>query len=190
MPDCTSTGSLQMEAQYCPQGAGRHARKWKKKEATHQEKGIPAINFVKEGQTGKKTKAPTTSNLDESDCWEMKVDLGKQLVFPNVVHTTQRPDIVIWSPNDKKLVMVELTVPWETRCEEPLERKMGKYTELQEQCRSRGWSTWLFPVEIGCRGFPAQSVWRTLGRFGIKAGDRKRAVGKLRQAAEKASNWL
>jgi len=120
----------------------------------------------------------------------MKVDLGKQLVFPDIVHTTQRPDIVIWSPKDKKLVMIELTVPWETRCDEAYERKMGKYTELQEQCRQRGWSAWLFPVKIGCRGFPAQSVWRMLSNLGIKGGDRKRAVGRLGQAAERASNWL
>ena len=120
----------------------------------------------------------------------MKADLGIQLVFPNIDHTTKRPDIVIWSPNDKTLVIVELTVPWETRCVEAYERKMAKYTELQEQCRSRCWSTWLFSVEIGCRGFPAQYVWRTLGKLGIKAGDRKRAVGRLGQAAEKASNWL
>jgi len=45
-------------------------------------------------------------------------------------------------------------------------------------------------VEIGCRGFPAQSLWRMLGKLGIKAGDKKRAVGRLGQAAEKASNWL
>ena len=49
-------------------------------------------------------------------------------------------------------------------------------------------STWLFPVEIRCRGFPAQSLWRTLGKLGIKAGDRKRDVGRLGQAAETASN--
>ena len=73
--------------------------------------------------------------------------------------------------------MVELTVPWETRCDEAYERKMAKCTELQEQCRRRGWSTCLFPVEIGCRGFTAQSLWRMLGKLGIKAGDRKRAVG-------------
>jgi len=41
----------------------------------------------------------------------MKIDVGKQLVFPNIIQTMQRPDIVIWSQNDKKLVM-ELTVPW------------------------------------------------------------------------------
>ena len=150
----------------------------------------PAIKFVKEGQTAKKARTAATAILDESERWEMKVDLGKQLVFPDIVHTTQRPDIVIWSPKDKKLVMIELTVPWETRCDEAYERKMGKYTELQEQCRQRGWSAWLFPVEIGCRGFPAQSVWRMLSNLGIKGGDRKRAVGRLGQAAERASNWL
>ena len=61
----------------------------------------------------------------------MKVDIGKQLFFLNIIHTAQRPAIVIWSPDDRKLVMVELTVPWETRCEEAYERKMVKYTELQ-----------------------------------------------------------
>ena len=86
--------------------------------------------------------------------------------------------------------MVELIVPWETRCDEAYERKMAKYTELQEQCGGRGWSTCLFPVEIGCRGFPAQSLWRMLGKLGIKAGDRKRAVGRLELTAEKASIWL
>ena len=82
---------------------------------------------------------PTTSVLDESDCSEMKVDLGIQLVFfPNISHTIQRPNIGIWSPNDRKLVMVELTVPWETICEEAYERKMVKYADLKEQCRRRG----------------------------------------------------
>jgi len=51
----------------------------------------------------------------------MKVDLVKQLFFPNIIHTTKRPDIVIWSPNDRKLVMVELMVLRETRCEEAYE---------------------------------------------------------------------
>ena len=43
-------------------------------------------------------------------------------------------------------------------------------------------------VEIECSGFPAQSLWRMLGKLGIKAGDRKRADGRLGQAAEKA--WM
>ena len=81
MPDCTSTGPLQREARYCPQGDGIHIRTGKKEEKKNEEKknACPAINFVKEGQTGKKTKAPTTSILDESDCGEMKVDQVKQM---------------------------------------------------------------------------------------------------------------
>jgi hypothetical protein len=29
------------------------------------------------------------------------------------------------------------------------------------------------PVEVGCRGFPSQSVWKILGAVGIKGGARK-----------------
>jgi len=53
----------------------------RRKKRNTKKKACPAINFIKEGQTGRKTKVPTTLIIDESDCWEMKVDLGKQLVF-------------------------------------------------------------------------------------------------------------
>ena len=90
-----------------------------------------------------------------------------------------RPDIVIWSDIDKRLVMVGLTVPWESRCEEAYARKMSKYTELLEQCREKGWRTWLFPVEVGARGFPAQSMWKMLSAMGVSG-----------HATERASSWL
>ncbi|XP_045167230.2 uncharacterized protein LOC123530520 [Mercenaria mercenaria] len=148
------------------------------------------IQFVKEGQTAPKKKAATTSLIDESDKWEMAVDLRRKLIFPDIVQTNLRPDIVIWSRKDKRLAMIELTVPWETRCEESYERKRAKYTELQEQCKGRGWKTWLFPVEIGSRGFPAQSLWRMLSAMGITGGERKKVIGRLSLAAERASSWL
>ena len=40
-----------------------------------------------------------------------------------------------------KLVLVELTVPWETRCEEAHERKFVKYEDLLEECNQRCWQT-------------------------------------------------
>ena len=66
------------------------------------------------------------SILDGTTGWNMEVDLGKRLVFPDIVHTTLRPDIVLWSRTGKKLIAIELTVPWETGC---------GYTELMELCR-------------------------------------------------------
>jgi len=50
--------------------------------------------------------------------WNMEVDLGKKLVFPGIVYTNLRPDIILLLESGKKLIMTELTVTWETRCEE------------------------------------------------------------------------
>lgn len=32
----------------------------------------------------------------------------------------------------------------------------------------KGWKAWLFPMEVGCRGFPSQSIWRVLTYHGVK----------------------
>ena len=119
----------------------------------------------------------------------MKVDLERKLVFPEIVHTTLRPDVVIWSVQAKKLIAIELTVPWEERCEEAHERKAAKYAELLDNCRKKDWSAYLFPVEVGCRGFPAQSMWRmftALGITGITGNSRKKAVNAVRNGDERA----
>ena len=84
------------------------------------------IAFVKSGDTRKtQTAQPTLQNrsvwssiLGGTTGWNMEVDLGKRLVFQDVFQTTLRPDIVLWSKTGKKLIVIALTVPWETRCEE------------------------------------------------------------------------
>ena len=130
-------------------------RERRKKRQTKKKASL-AINCVKGDQTAKKRKA--TSVVDEFDCWEMKVDLGKQLVFPNINHVKQRPDIVICLLNDRKLVMVRLRVPCEIRCEKGYEQKMAKYTELLEPYKHRGWSTWLFCSGDRMQRVPS-SIW-------------------------------
>ena len=99
-------------------------------------------------------------------------------------------DIVIQSTATKCLVIVELTLHWEERCQSAYELKTAKYTDLQTLCKERGWQTWLFQVEVGCRDFPAQSVWTTLSSLGIVGRQRIAAVTALGQAAERASSWL
>lgn len=51
---------------------------------------------------------------------------------------------------------------------------------------NRGWQAWLFPVQVGCRGFPAQSEWNTVTAFGITGRDKKAAIHRLEEAAERA----
>ena len=81
-----------------------------------------------------------------------------------------------------------LTVPWETICEEAYERKKGKYTELVDLCRQRRWRTWLFTVEVGVRGFCSQSICWLMTAEGTTGRERRKAIQKLSQAAERASS--
>ncbi|XP_053403064.1 uncharacterized protein LOC128558219 [Mercenaria mercenaria] len=89
----------------------------------------------------------------------------------------------MWSRSPKLVVLVELTVLWEERADEAYELKKRKYQDLAHTCRDRGWKTLVFPVEVGCRGFPPQSVWRMLGAVDIKGRARKTAAHALRKAA-------
>jgi len=117
--------------------------------------------------------------------------LGRQLKFPqHVVETTLRPDIVLLSEATKNLVMLELTVPWEDRMEEAFERKEEKYDGLVSDCHNQGWKARCLPVEVGCRGFAAKSLYGAYTALGITGERRRRAIGKTTEAAEKASRWL
>ena len=85
--------------------------------------------------------------LDQAKNWQLEVDLDRKLRFPEIVPTNLRPDMVLWSAA-MKIIIIELTVPWEERCGEANERKRTKYDELMTVCRGKGWQTWSFPVEV------------------------------------------
>ncbi len=73
----------------------------------------------------------------------MKVEVGRKLQFPDVVCTSLLADIVLCSPEDNNIILVELTVPWEAGCQEAHERKPSKYQPLVQDCRDKGWQAWL-----------------------------------------------
>ena len=47
------------------------------------------------------------------------------------------------------LIMIEFTVPCESRIDEAYERKQLNYSDLYDNCREKGWSILCFPVEVG-----------------------------------------
>ena len=128
--------------------------------------------------------------LQQASDWTLQADLDKKLQFPDIVLTSLRPDIVVQSTATQCLFIVELTVPWEERCQSPYELKKAKYNDLHTLFKERGQQTQLFPLEVGCRGFPAQSVQTTLSSLCIVGRQRKAAVKAYGQAAERASSWL
>ena len=75
---------------------------------------------MKPGKAAKPQQTKKTSILDGTTGWNLEVDLGKKLVFPEIVQTNLRPDIILWSETGKNLIMIKLTVPWETNVKRPM----------------------------------------------------------------------
>ncbi len=200
---CGERGNLRHILSGCPVSLAQGRYRWRhdtvlrevaaaieserKKNKKDTGQGITFINFVQAEQKKQGGKAPAPGLLKSGGQW----DIGRKLVFPQKIATTAlRPDIVLWSERSRQVVMVELTVPWEERVEEAYHMKRNKYEELRLECVSKGWKCWVFPVEVGSRGFPAQSMWSTLSKLGLVGQTRKRAIQNIAQAAERASCWL
>ncbi|XP_069118928.1 uncharacterized protein [Argopecten irradians] len=153
--------------------------------------GLKFINFVKAGEQSVKGSVEGSGVLGTAEDWQLRADLNGRMTFPpEIAVTNQRPDIVIWSSSSKQAVLVELTVPWEDRINDAYERKQAKYQDLVSDCQQRGWRMWCLPVEVGCRGFVGQSMWRALRIIGITGIERRRLIGRLCREAEVASMWL
>lgn len=68
--------------------------------------------------------------------------------------------------------------------------KLRRYQALILESQQNGWKAWNLPVEVGCRGFAARSLWRALRLLGIKGSARKRLVANITKRAEEASQWI
>jgi len=73
----------------------------------------------------------------------------------------------------------------EDRIEEANERNRAKYAELVN-----GWRARCKPIEVECRGFTGQSLYRVYNTLGITGASRRRAMMLVTKATEVASRWL
>ena len=64
-----------------------------------------------------------------------------------------RPDLVMWSNAKQVVILVELTICFETNFVDASLRKSEKYQDLLEACTANGFSTNLVTLEVGSRGF-------------------------------------
>ena len=114
----------------------------------------------------------------------MLVDLDKKLVFPpEIVTTSLRPDLVLWSTSQKAVFIVELTVPWEAAVGEVFERKKLKYADIAAEAEQHGWRAQVLAVEVGCRGFVATSTTKLLKGMGVR-GQARGQMGVRGQTPE------
>ncbi len=93
--------------------------------------------------------------------------------------------LVAWSEMSKRVVLVELTVPWEDAVQEAYERNKSQYANLVAECQGKGCRATTYPVEIDCRGFVAQLTSCFLRDIGFSSGEVRKAVRALVEEAEK-----
>ena len=74
-------------------------------------------------------------------------------VPPDLVATGQRPDIVLLDRQNKIIVLLELTCPFDraTLFKDAFDRKTERYERLTLDCKELGYTTYNTPLEIGAR---------------------------------------
>jgi hypothetical protein len=154
------------------------------------------IHFVKGNSSTSsrkeaRKKRSVVSMLDNGSDWRAESDLQSQLVFPtDIALTAQRPDLIIWSVTQRKVFVVELTVPFEENFDWAHQRKLEKYEDLREQCTRNGWTATVFPVEVGCRGFIANSTSAFLSNLGLSPSDKRKFTNDIQDKVLSASAWI
>ena len=91
------------------------------------------------------------------------------------------------SESTKRMVIIELTVPFETNMSGSHEYKKGKYEELVSLVHRKGFKAHLLAVEVSARGFAGASAYTLLQRIGLGKQRRARYLRLMSQAAEAAS---
>ena len=100
------------------------------------------------------------------DSVSFSADVGDGYRFPtHIVPTDLHPDIVWWDDCRRVLVLVELTIPFETSFAAARLRKLDRYAELQDEARSRGFRTTVLTLEVGSRGVPNVNGFKSLKKL-------------------------
>ncbi|GFO49169.1 polyprotein [Plakobranchus ocellatus] len=116
--------------------------------------------------------------LDGCDNWVVSADLPEWERHPDVIRkTASRPNIMIHFASTQQIMMVELTVPYESRMEEAYAFKQGKNLDLTKELKKDGYKARIMPVEIGAKGFVGSSAYNLLSKLSICGKKRTKAQG-------------
>ena len=77
---------------------------------------------------------------------------GGGTIPPDIVATSQTPDLVLVWPDDKEICLIELTVPFERNIQGAHQFKTDRYSSLVSDINNTEWSCSMAAVEIGSRG--------------------------------------
>ena len=79
------------------------------------------------------------------------------VVLPYLAVTTLSPDL-LFSKKYKRVILIELTCPCKENMEARYSDKFHKYNSLCSEISIKGWQVDYFAVEMGARGYCAESL--------------------------------
>lgn len=163
--------------------------------------GLPYIQFVPEAQARRcqfnqpplsQRRALRCGLLYEAHDWEILADgISPNYSIPlDVAVTNLRPDICLYSRLQRRVVLLELTVPMEDRLSDSALVKTNKYINLVNDITSNNWKCDFFSIEIGSRGNAAASLGRCLATLGFGRKERQELQRCACSTARKASYFI
>ncbi|GFR67387.1 polyprotein [Elysia marginata] len=118
-------------------------------------------------------------------------DLQEWDKHPDTIRrNTLRPDIVIHLHSTQQFIIVELTVPYESRVEQAHTYKKEKYLDLTKELEESGFRAKIMPIEIGARGLVGSSAYDLLSKLSISDNKGIKALKLLAELAENSSYWI
>lgn len=78
---------------------------------------------------------------------------GISTIPTNILVTSQKPDLCIVNETDKNIILMELTIPFESNINAAHARKSARYEILVNDLENTGYNVEYHPIEIGSRGF-------------------------------------
>ena len=135
---------------------------------------------------------PSQNILGLDDNWKVSVDLpGWCNDYLKIISNKGlRPDIVLFSKENSKVILVELTIPFESRLKQNHNYKTSKYEDLKKELEKEGYSITIKAVEIGARGFVEGTLYQFLGQIGINRRNRSKSMKHLTEITEICSMWI
>ena len=105
------------------------------------------------------------------------LDAGGGRVFPpNVIVTSQRPDMVVINSELRRVIIFELTCPFDSNVGTAHDYKMGKYASLVNDLQGDGYIVDLFCVEVSVRGQISKANRARIKSFLLKSTGLKRGA--------------
>ena len=108
------------------------------------------IDLIHEGI--KHTEAQIFGDLDNTSF----AKIGISTIPNECTQTNLRPDICVLWKSLHKMLLFELSVPFELNIDKTHDYKTQKYTSLQTDLEENGYDVTLICLEIGSRGFVSQ----------------------------------